>query len=111
MKSMRNYMNSLQNKIASLIQFAYAARKLCFGESAIVKMMVNKVDILVLASDIAQNQDKKYRQKAAYYQVPTVTVFSKSELGELFSKNEVVCVGVMDHNIASQIKKLSEDNQ
>ena len=53
-------MNSLKNKIASLIQFAYAARKLCFGESAIVKMMVNKVDILVLASDIAQNQDKKY---------------------------------------------------
>ena len=30
---------------------------------------------------------------------------------KIFSKNEVACVGVMDYNIASQIKKLSEDNQ
>ena len=52
-------MNSqMVNKTITLIQFAYRARKVSFGESVIVKMMSSKVKLMILATDVAPTQEK-----------------------------------------------------
>ena len=91
-----------------MLQFAYVARKLSFGESVIVKMMNSQIKVMVLANDVAPSQKKKYLDKAEYYNVKVVTYLSKSELGALFSKDQVACVGVSDINMANQIIKLTQ---
>lgn len=104
---MNNCLNSL-SKVSSLLQFAYCAKKLVFGESVIVNMMLSKVKAMVLATDVSSSQEKKYLAKAEYYKVKVIRIYSKSELGDLFSKNEVACVGLLDHNMAEQIVKLTK---
>lgn len=98
-----------QNKIATLLQFAFKAKKLSFGESVIVGMLSKRIHVLVLANNIADAQKKKYLDKALFYKVKVITYLSKSELGLLFNKNEVACVGVSDINMAKQILLLSEE--
>lgn len=97
----------MKNKIGTMLQFAYKSGKLSFGESVIIKMMSSQIKVMVLATDIAPAQEKKYLNKASYYGVKVVRCFTKQELGDLFSKNEVACVGVSDNNFAKEIIKLS----
>ena len=101
-------MNLSQNKIVTMLQFAYCARKLFFGESVIVKMMANKIKVMVLATDVSTTQANKYLSKAEFYNVKVVRLFTKLELASLFNKNEVACVGISDENMAKQIIKLAE---
>lgn len=96
-----------KNKIATLLQFAYKARKMSFGESVIVQILSNKIKVMVIANDISPSQEKKYLNKASYYEIKVVRCFTKEELGNLFSKNEVACVGISDDNFAKEIIKLS----
>ena len=97
-----------KNKICTLLQFAYKAKKLSFGESVILSMLSKKVTVMVLASDVSDSQKKKYLDKANYYGVKVITFLTKEELGMLFNKNEVACVGVSDKNMAKQIIVLAE---
>lgn len=99
---------SIQNKISTLLQFAYCAKKISFGESVIIKMMTGQIKVIVLALDVAPSQEKKYLDKAQHYNVEVIRYLSKSDLGALFSKQDVACVGVSDNNMANQIKKLSK---
>ena len=101
-------MNSYQNKIITMLQFAYCAKKLFFGESVIVKMLSNKIKVMVLATDVSSTQEKKYLTKAECYNVKVVRLFTKEELAALFNKNEVACVGISDDNMAKQIIKLAQ---
>ena len=106
---MKNFMDLLtKNKISTLLQFAFKARKLSFGESVIISMLSNKVHVMVLASDVSESQKKKYLDKAKYYDIKVVIFLTKEELGLLFNKNEVACVGASDKNMAKQILKLAE---
>lgn len=95
------------NKIVSLIQFAYRARKVSFGESVIVKMMTSKIKLMILAKDVAPTQEKKYLQKAEFYNVKVIRLFSKEELGEIFEKDAVACIGIEDNNISKEIIKIN----
>lgn len=101
-------MNSSQeNRINTLLQFAYCAKKLYFGENNLIKMMNNQVRVLILTTDISPSQEKKYLSKANYYQVQVVRYLTKQEMGALFNKGEVACVGVSDLNMAKEIKRLA----
>lgn len=97
-----------QNKISTLIQFGYKAKKVVFGESVIMRMLTSRVKIMILATDVAPSQEKKYLDKAKYYNVPVIRYLSKADLGSLFLKEAVACIGIEDINMAKQIKKLSE---
>lgn len=99
--------SSPSSKIGTLLQFAYKANKLYFGESVIIRMLSRKVHVVVLAQDIADAQKKKYCDKAKYYQVPAVFYLPKADLGSLFGKNEVACVGVSDPSMAREILRLA----
>ena len=100
--------SSVSNKISTLLQFAYKAKKLSFGESVIIGMLSNRINVMVLASDVSPSQMKKYQDKANYYQVKVVSYLTKVELGLLFGKSEVACVGVSDTNMAKRIIDLAE---
>lgn len=97
---------SNQNKIKTYLQFCYKSGKMCFGETSIIKMMMGKVNLLILANDIADNQKKKYLEKANFYNVKALFLFDKVTLGSLFSKNDVACVGIMDNSLGKQILKI-----
>lgn len=106
---MKIYMDLLQeNKIKTLLQFAYCSKKMFFGETNIIKMMNQQVKVLVLSNDISASQEKKYLSKANYYNVKVIHFISKQEMGELFNKNEVACVGINDINMAKEIIKLAQ---
>ena len=74
----------------------------------IIKMMNQQVKVLVLSNDISASQEKKYLSKANYYNVKVIHFISKQEMGELFNKNEVACVGINDINMAKEIIKLAQ---
>ena len=95
-------------KIKTLLQFAYKAKKLSFGESVITGMLSNRINVMVVASEVSPTQMKKYLDKANFYQVKVVSFLTKEELGLLFDKNEVACVGVSDKNMAKQFIVLAE---
>ena len=97
-----------ENKIKTLLQFPYCSKKLFFGETHIIKMMNQQVTVLVLSNDISASQEKKYLSKANYYNVKVIHFISKQEMGELFNKNEVACVGISDINMAKEIIKLAQ---
>ena len=106
---MKIYMDLLQeNKIKTLLQFAYCSKKMFFGETNIIKMMNQQVKVLVLSNDISASQEKKYLSKANYYNVKVIRFISKQEMGELFNKNEVACVGINDINMTKEIIKLAQ---
>lgn len=101
-------MNSqMVNKTITLIQFAYRARKVSFGESVIVKMMSSKVKLMILATDVAPTQEKKYLEKAEFYNTKVLRIFSKQELGEIFEKEAVACIGIEDINLGKEILKIN----
>ena len=94
--------------MVSLVQFAYCARKIIFGQNVIVQMMNGKIFAILLANDISDTQKKKYQDKALFYQVPVIDFLSKKEIALLFGKNEVACIGITDKGMAHQLIELNQ---
>ncbi len=100
--------SSAENKISTLIQFAYRAGKVYFGESVIIQMLSGKIKVMILARDVAPAQEKKYLDKAGFYRVKVVRYLTKAQLGELFGKNEVACIGISDASMAREMIRLAD---
>ncbi len=99
-------MKSSKDRIIALLQFGFCAKKIYFGENVIIRLISNKIKLMVLASDISSTQEKKYLAKAEYYNVDVIRIFTKKELAYIFNKNEVACVGLSDINMAKEIIRL-----
>lgn len=98
-------------KVKTMINFAIRGRKYTLGENVITSGKNRKVKLALLANDASEATKKKYLDKLSYYQIPYVIYGSKEELGNLLHKDEISLIGILDINIAKQIKKLIKEDE
>jgi predicted RNA-binding protein YlxR (DUF448 family) len=73
--------------------------QLVFGTNMILDWIEN-VHFIILASDIAEKPEREIRGKAEEYGITTVTGGTKSQLGDIFGKEEVNAVGIRNKKTA-----------
>ncbi|MEG0034286.1 MAG: hypothetical protein RR578_00240 [Bacilli bacterium] len=98
-----------KTKINTLIQFAIRSKSICFKQTLGFNVYKRRVFLIVVASDISQNSRDDI--DSIKKNIPCITLYSKVELGELFSKAEVSGFGIMNVNIAKEINKLVKEEE
>ena len=98
-------------KIKTMINFAIRARKYALGESVISLGRSGKIKLALLATNTSDASKKKYRDKINYYHIPYVEYGTKEELASLLNKQEISLIGILDANLAREIKKLIKEDE
>ena len=101
----------MQEKIKSLIGFALRARKFALGESVISLGRNKKIKLALLATNASETTKKKYRDKLNYYHIPYLEYGTKEELASLLGKEEISLLGLLEPNLAKEIKKLIKEDE
>ncbi len=60
-------------------------------------------ELLILATDAAKNNQKKFRNSAKFYNIPLIEYSTKDELSHMLGRENVVVVGIDDKNFAKGI--------
>lgn len=93
-------------KISNLLGLAQRAQKLETGTDFTLKAITSqKARLVVLASDVSENLDKKMRDKSSFYEVPLISPLTVDELSIAIGRERSV-VAVMDAGFAKAILKL-----
>lgn len=97
------------NKILNLLGISKRAGKIVTGEDLILKAIKNnEIKLLFIASDAGKNTAKKFKDKTNYYQIPSITIFNKDELGEAVGMPRVM-IGIADDGFARKFEKLKNN--
>ncbi|PID82800.1 MAG: 50S ribosomal protein L7ae [Clostridiales bacterium] len=103
-------MNS--NKIKALLGFCQKSGNLKSGTENVVKSIItNKAKLIFLATDTAINTRKKINDKANFYGVDIISIFTVDEISNIVGKNNRVAVAIIDKGFAASIKKILADNE
>ncbi len=96
-----------QNDLYSLLGLCQRAGKLISGNDMVeAAVRGNKVSLLIIAQDIGDSMNKRYRDKAKFYNVPIVVFGEKDYIGANIGKGPRSAVAVCDKGFAeSFIKK------
>ena len=90
------------DKILNLLGLAYAARKMVLGEEVLNGM--NKVKLVLVASDISKKSRDRVDKKCYYYHVDIIDNFSSDDLSAAIGKAMVKLIGITDKGFAQSIK-------
>lgn len=101
----------MQEKVKGMINFAIRSKKYVIGESVISSLKNKKVKLALLAVDASESSKKKYCDKLNFYQTSYLEYGRKEELADLLGKKEISIIGILDVNIAKQIKKLIKEDE
>jgi ribosomal protein L7Ae-like RNA K-turn-binding protein len=94
------------NKGYSLISLASKAGKLVSGEDAVrISIRSGKVKLTIVAEDASDNTKKRFRNSAAFYNVPLITWGLKEHLGSCIGKSERSVLGITDENFSKSLKE------
>lgn len=100
-------MTEKKNKVKNLLSMAQRAGKLVSGDFIVEREIKRKkVSLLFMASDIANNNKKKYEELSSAFMIPTYSLFTKDELGQIIGKARRVIVAVEDHGFAKTLLKI-----
>lgn len=96
-----------KEKILNFIGLAQRAGALVSGDLVVEKALkARKVCLLLLANDVATNNEDKYKRLAETYKVPLVRPASKEELGTAIGKDVRVVIGITNDGFGQAIEKL-----
>ena len=90
------------DKILNLLGLAYAARKMVLGEEVLNGM--NRVKLVLVASDISEKSRERVDKKCYYYHVDIIDNFSSDDLSAAIGKATVKLIGITDKGFAQSIK-------
>ena len=98
-------------KLLNLISLCKKAGKLVAGEENCEKAIQKGfAEIVFLATDASDNTKKKFNNKAAYYDVPIYTLFTKAVLGNSIGMPNRATVVITDEGFAKKILELVTSN-
>lgn len=94
------------NKILNLLGIAKKARKLVLGtDTSVALLKANKLDLLVVATDVSASTYDKLVKKAYFYQVPLMYKYTTEELSNALGVDQVKVIGITDAGFAGAILK------
>ncbi len=93
-----------EQRCLQLIGLALRGRRAVLGSDVVLeKVRDGTAAIVFLAADAGANAEKKYRDKCAFYKIPLVRTFTRSELGRVCGRSNIVVVAVTDPGFAATI--------
>lgn len=94
-------------KVQNLLSMAQRAGKLVSGDFIVEREVKrNRVLVLFMATDVAENNKKKYEELSSAYKIPLISLFDKEELGQIIGKERRVIVAVEDQGFAKALLKI-----
>ena len=94
-------------RLLNLISLCKKAGKLAAGEENCEKAIQKGLaKIVFLATDASDNTKKKFNNKAAYYDVPIYTLFTKEVLGNSIGMQGRATIVITDEGFAKKIMEL-----
>lgn len=98
------------NKFLSLLGLCKRAGKLAAGEVAAEQAIRRgQAYLLLLAEDASQNTKKKFRNSAAYYQLPLAEIGKKEELGRAIGAEMRSIIAITEEGFAKKLKQLADE--
>ena len=98
------------NKFLSLLGLCKRAGKLAAGEVAAEQAVRKKqAYLLILAEDASANTKRKFRNSAAYYELPLAEIGNKEELGRAIGADLRSIIAITEEGFAKKLKQLADD--
>lgn len=94
--------NSAKDRLGFL-GLLYVAHKALIGEELIASL--NKVALLLVASDAKSNQALSTKRRAQNAHIPLVEEFTEAELGEALGHPGITFIGIIDEKAAGAYVK------
>lgn len=95
-----------KQRVLNLLGLAMRAGKIVVGEDFVVKVIRKQKDVLIfLAKDTGVHTSKKIMDKAKFYGVPVVRLFTFEELSHAIGKSRKV-LAVVDSGFSKQMQLL-----
>ncbi len=73
----------------------------CFGETLLYKLRFQKINLVVMATDMGHANQKKLCDKCQYYNIPYINLLTKDEMYHIFNKN-ISSFGILDANLTKK---------
>ena len=93
-------------KINNMIGFAIRSKAISFKQTLRFDFNKKRISLIIIANDISENTKKEFED--LFKSTSTIVYLNKSELGELFNKENVAIFGIKNENMAKKIKELYE---
>lgn len=98
-----------EQRFLNLLGIAMRAGKLISGEETTLNSVrSNKVNLVIVASDVSQNTEKKMRDKCGSYETPIIVAFNKMELSHAIGKSRAI-IGVCDAGFSRKLSDLMKE--
>ena len=98
------------NKFLSLLGLCKRAGKLQAGELAAEQAVKKKnAVLLIVAEDASFNTKKKFKNSAAYYEVPIKEIGTKEALGRAIGTEQRSVIAVTDAGFGKKLSLLAEN--
>lgn len=91
------------DKRLSTIGLAYKAQKIVLGEE--VLNQINKVKLLIIASNISIKSRERFLKKCDFYNIDYIDSFSCEELSKALGKKTIKVIGITDDGFKKSIIK------
>lgn len=83
------------------------AGKVVSGEDTTLReVKKERTNLVVIANDSSDNTKKLFMDKCSFRNIDYIVFGTKEELGKAIGKSPRAVLGIIDNNIANQIKKL-----
>ena len=97
----------MTNTYLNMIGLAYRARKLSTGEETILRdIQTKRAKLVLIASDIGYQTEKKLTDKCKTYNVPFKVVDDRETIAAAIGKSARVAIAVLDAGFAKKIQSL-----
>ena len=87
----------------NLLGLVYKAKKLVLGEE--VLKQIDKVKLLIIASDISIKSKQRFEKKAHYYNIEIIDNYSAEQLSKCLCKKIVKVIGIVDQGFKQALLK------
>ena len=87
----------------NLLGLVYKAKKLVLGEE--VLKQIDKVKLLIIASDISIKSKQRFEKKAHYYNIEIIDNYSAEQLSKCLGKKIVKAIGIVDQGFKQALLK------
>lgn len=96
----------MEQKFLNVLGLISKARKFVYGEKLSDKIKANKVFLVIISTDMSENQMKKLKNKCINSKIEVLVDYINSEqLSKAIGKENIKAIGITDINFINLIKK------